>query len=93
MATRQTKIFEKHLRIEDVGDLTSLDDAEADVSCNMQDISLVQLEKEWTEATQRLKPQPKLNNFTAGDAKVTLIEQLPEPIESIEAEDDIAQIC
>jgi hypothetical protein len=41
MATRQTKIFEKHLRIEDVGDLTSLDDAEADVSCNMQDISLV----------------------------------------------------
>lgn len=51
MATRQTKIFQKHLHVEDVGDLTSLDDAEADVSCNMQDISLVQLEKEWTEAT------------------------------------------
>lgn len=51
--------------MENVADLTSLNENEVSM---MQDISLVQLEKEWTEAmTANLKvPGFRVNNFTVG---------------------------
>jgi hypothetical protein len=57
---------------EEVAELTSLDDIiDADVSCNMHDTSLMQLERDWIETTRKLKQEKgkamhadaKVNNF------------------------------
>lgn len=52
-------------------DLTSLCEVDADISCNMQDVSLLQLEKEWTETALQMQA-PKVNNFTKEDSELQI---------------------
>lgn len=53
---------------DEMNELSNLQEGENDASCNMQDISLLQLEKEWTEATRKfgtdLPYEAVINNFT-----------------------------
>jgi hypothetical protein len=60
---QNNSILAKQIAAEEVAELTSFCEVEGDVSCNMQDISLLQLEKEWTETAYKLAG-PKVNNFT-----------------------------
>ena len=81
---------------DEVADLTSLGEPEGDVSCNMQDMSLMQLEKEWTEATKKLSsdlPTAALvNNFTASQKDVALIRKSQNPQNTDQFEDDSAEL-
>lgn len=83
---------------DEAADLTSLGEPEGDVSCNMQDISLMQLEKEWTEATKKLSgndlPNAALvNNFTAAQNDATLIRKSQNPQHLDQFEDESAELA
>lgn len=81
---------------DEMNELSNLEEGENDASCNMQDISLLQLEKEWTEATKKFSADlpcgAVINNFTTANEDAFLRKSHKQQ-DQIQQEDDQAELA